>query len=261
MTTRKQWGYVSPDTKLGEIYGNEGSYMAAQPLGFLTITGSWLPKPPGHISNSCSFDFPVRYYCIDGGNQKTIHSGDMSILDVLIQTAKQAEADGCRAICGDCGYFGNFQAPIAEAVNIPAYLSSVVQVPWVKAGLRRGQKVGVICADGPHLTVETFRSCGMTAEDYDNCIIYGGNDRPLFNGLMYSPGRYDCEELKQEILSIAKMMMYKNPEVGAIVIECTDIPPYSHAVMEDLNIPVYDAITFLHFVHDVVCQKPCYGFL
>lgn len=222
MTTTRQWGYVGPDTKLGEIHGSEGSYMAAQPLGFLTITGSWLPKPPGHISNSCSFDFPVRYYCIDGGNQKTIHSGDMSI---------------------------------------PAYLSSVVQVPWVKAGLRRDQKVGVICADGPHLTVETFRSCGMTAEDYDNCIIYGGNDRPLFNGLMYSPGRYDCEALKQEILSIAKMMMYKHPEVGAIVIECTDIPPYSHAVMEDLNIPVYDAITFLQFVHDVVCHKPCYGFL
>ena len=261
MSITRQWGYVGPDTKLGEIYGSDGSYMAAQPLGFLTITGSWLPKPPGHISNACSFDFPVRYYCIEGGNQATIHGGDMRILDVLIEAAKQAEADGCRAICGDCSYFGNFQAPIAEAVNIPAYLSSVVQVPWVRAGLRSDQKVGLICADRPSLTVNTFLSCGMTEADYESCIIYGGNEYPIFDGLRFSPGRYDCQELKHEILNIAKMMMYEHPEVGAIVIECTDIPPYSHAVMEDLNIPVYDAITFLQFVHDAVCQKPYYGFL
>ena len=126
------------------------------------------------------------------------------------QAAKQAEADGCRAICGDCGYFGNFQAPIAEQSTSPP-MSSVVQVPWVRAGLRSDQKVGLICADRPNLTVNTFLSCGMTER-----ITTAASSTEEMN----TPSSTDCgfagplrlRRAEQEILNIAKKMMYSHPK-------------------------------------------------
>jgi hypothetical protein len=200
MTIKRQWGYVGPDTKLGEIYGHKDSYMAAQPLGFLTITGSWLPKPPGHISNSCSFRFP---------RPLLLHRRRQSKDDPL----GRYEHSGCADRSGEAGRSGRLQGHLRRLRilrQLPGADRRSGQHPRLSVerragalgcapGLRSDQKVGLICADRPNLTVNTFLSCGMTEADYDSCVIYGGNEYPIFDGLRFSPGRYDCEELKQEI--------------------------------------------------------------
>ena len=38
-------------------------------------------------------------------------------MDDIIKAAKELELEGVRAICGACGYLGNFQKEVAEAME------------------------------------------------------------------------------------------------------------------------------------------------
>lgn len=256
----RNWGYVGPNTDLGDLHITQGQYMAGFPVGIMTLD-AWLPKPPGYTSQACSYDFPVRYLLVQGADQKRIHGGDGDLLPALIATARQLERDGCRMISSTCGYFGNFQAEVADAVDIPVYLSSVCQVPWIRVGLKSSQKIGVLCGDAPSLKFRLFASCGISREDYERCVIYGAQDAPIFSSFIHKPGHYDVEGVKGELVSIAKNMVRDHPDIGAILLECTDMPPHAADIQRAVNLPVFDSVTMIKFIKNVVCQTPYYGFI
>ena len=43
-------------------------------------------------------------------------------------------------------------------------------------------------------------------------------------------------------------MVHEHPEVGAIVLECTNMPPYAYAVAMATDMPVYDITTLATYV-------------
>lgn len=47
--------------------------------------------------------------------------------------------------------------------------------------------------------------------------------------------------------------------IGAIVMECTDMPAYTVDVQHAVNLPVYDYMTLARWIHSSVCPKPYYG--
>ena len=49
--------------------------------------------------------------------------------------------------------------------------------------------------------------------------------------------------------------------MGALLLECSDMPPYAAAVLREIKLPVYDFVTLIKWVHNSVAQKPCCGFV
>jgi len=45
------------------------------------------------------------------------------------------------------------------------------------------------------------------------------------------------------------------------VLECTDLPPYAHALQAALNRPVFDIITLSEMVHRAALRVPFSGFI
>lgn len=256
----KNYGYMGPGDGNQRYYMTEGQYMSGQTIGIMQLD-AWLPFLPGNVSNADTFDFPVRYLHVPGANQARMHAGDDGLLPALIETAKQLEIDGCRAICGNCGYFGHFQSQVAAAIDVPVYLSAVVQVPWILTGLKKDQKIGLLCADAPNLTYHLFESCGVTREQYERCVVYGAITEPEFSTFVKRVGTFDNRLVRQEVVGLCKKMVKENPEIGAILLECTDMPPYAADVQRELNLPVFDPITMINFVHSAVARKPFYGFM
>ena len=58
---------------------------------------------------------------------------------------------------------------------------------------------------------------------------------------------------------LGKRIREEHPEVGAILLECSDLPPYAWAVQEGSGLPVYDFITIINWVERSVAQEPYYG--
>jgi hypothetical protein len=235
-------------------------WIAGYTVGILLLDVHY-PLLPGNVVNACTYSFPVRHMWVPGANQARMHSGDKTLLPELIESAKQLELEGCRAVCGACGYFGHFQEALADEVDIPIYLSSIVQVSWIMTGLKKHQKVGILCADGHNLTPSLFAACGVGKPHADRCVVASAGHLPEFSALMERRGHFDNSIIRDELISLASDLVRNNPDIGAILLECSDMPPYSAAIQAALNLPVFDFITLINYVHSAVAQQPYYGFM
>jgi hypothetical protein len=257
----KNYGYIGTQEDSNKrFYITPGQWVAGYTVGIMLLDVHY-PILPGNVVNACTYNYPVRHKWVPGANQARMHSGDDSLLPELIKTAQELEIEGCRAICGACGYFGHFQSRVADAVDVPVYLSSLVQVPWIRAGLKRSQKIGVLCADGKNLTPELFQHCGLSEDDFNHCVVKSAGHLPEFSAFMERRGHFDNGAIRQELIDLALQIVNENPDVGAFLLECSDMPPYAADIQAAVNLPVFDFITMINFVHQAVAQKPYYGFM
>lgn len=46
------------------------------------------------------------------------------------------------------------------------------------------------------------------------------------------------------------------PDLGALVIECTDVVPYARDLQQRLGVPVFDIVTLTNYVHAALTRQP-----
>lgn len=256
----RNYGYVSPANDDKTYFITKDQWISGYTVGVMLLDVHY-PLLPGNVVNAYTYGFPVRHMWVPGANQDRMHSGDDTLLPELVKTAKQLELEGCRAICGACGYFGHFQERVADEIDVPVYLSSVVQVPWIRAGLKKNQKIGILCADGHNLTQSLFAACGVSEEDYKRCVYKSSGHLPEFSAFMERRGTFNNKKVRDEVVGLAKEIVAENPEIGAILLECSDMPPYAAAIQAELHLPVFDFITLIKYAHSAVAQRPYEGFM
>jgi hypothetical protein len=59
----------------------------------------------------------------------------------------------------------------------------------------------------------------------------------------------DIALAEQDVVEAGKQLVAKHPDVGAIVLECTNMPPYAAALREVLGMPVYDIYSMITWFH------------
>lgn len=256
----RNWGYVGPDTPNRRYDTTVGQLTNGFPIGILQLWAH-LPFFPGNVSNAYTYDFPVKFLEVQGSTIENILAGDMSLLNEIVAAAKQLEIEGCRAICANCGFFGHYQKLVADQLEVPVYLSSIIQVPWAINGMKSYQKLGIITANKNTLTSSLFESCGIGEKIQNRCVVYGAQDEAEFMNILLGKGGLNYDKTGKELLSIAQRLIAENQDVGALLLECTDMPPYSHLLQAELGLPVYDAITLIKYVKSTVAHTPYYGFM
>ncbi|MEP2717834.1 aspartate/glutamate racemase family protein [Pseudophaeobacter sp.] len=234
-----------------------GQNICGLSIGVLALE-SYFPKPPGHIKNPSSLPFTLIYEMLDGitvpellGNP----TGEMK--QRLIQAAQALEAKGAKAITGSCGFLAIFQQEIAAAVSVPVFVSSLIQVPL--AYQMTGRPVGVITASANSLTPAHMSGVGASATPI---VVQGLDDTEEFASVILRNERpgMDLAKVEAELLAIAADMLRRHPEIGSVVLECTDLPPYAHQLQAKLRLPVYDLTTLATMMANVVQRQPFPGF-
>ena len=231
-----------------------------EPIGILILDAAY-PCIPGNVGNATTYDFPVRYKEVKGSSiERLLNERDPSLLEPFIQGAKELEAEGVRAITGACGFMALFQPQVAAAVGVPVFLSSLLQVPFIRQTLKPGQKIGVVTANKSVLTDEHFRNVGIAPDT--PMAVYGMEDQEEFRtSVLEEKGTLDSAKVEAEITSVVDRMTRENPEVAAIVLECSDLPPYAAAVHARTGLPVFDFITMIRYVHSALTPRPYEGYM
>jgi hypothetical protein len=217
-------------------------------IGVLCLDTSF-EKIPGHIRNPSTFDFPVVYRVVEGATpERVVSQADPRLLDPFIEAARDLEAQGVAAITGACGFLVLFQQRLADSVEIPLFASSLIQLPMVHRMLRPQQKVGLLVAKAESLTARHLAAIG--GEKVPVCIA-GMADQPEFREVMLEGRRdtLDADRLGAEVLGQAELLAKENDDLGAIVIECTDLVPFAHLIQARLRVPVFDIVTLTNMVH------------
>ena len=207
---------------------------------------------PGNIAHPDTFSFPVIYKEVSGACYQTIVvKPDNDVLDEMVKTARELEKEGVKAIMGNCGFDSLFQKQLAQAVKIPIFTSSLLLVPMINHFLNNSQKIGIITADKPYLTDQHLKAVSIT-DDIDLCI-YGIEKISELIKIRSNPyAIVNVTKFEKQVLSVVKNMVMNNPMIGAIVLECTDLPPFSAAIRRSTGLPVFDIVTLAYMVFEAV---------
>jgi hypothetical protein len=201
------------------------------------------PRPPGDIGNPRTFAFPVRYRTVHGASpRRVVVERDRALLAPFIDAARALEGEGVAAVTTSCGFLALFQQEMAAALAVPVWTSSLLLVAEIEAGWRDGCRVGVVTADAASLTAEHLRAVGARADTPLEGLAIDSRFRAT---VLEDRAELDVDEAERATVAAAQRLIARHPEVAAIVLECTNMPPYADAVRAATGRPVHDITTLV----------------
>jgi len=242
---------------MGKAIGGKNIY--GYPIGILMLETKF-PRIPGEIGNATTWDFPVLYKIVKKATpDMVVRKGAPGLLDPFIRGAQELEKEGVRAITTNCGFLTLFQKEMASAVNIPVFTSSLMQVPLVSMMIKQSQKVGIITIHSKSLTQKHLSCVG--ADEIPH-VIYGTEGEEEFSRVILDDEmELDVNKSRDDLVRVARRMVSEHPEVGAIVLECTNMPPYAAAIQKEINLPIFDIYTLVTMVYHAVVRRDFSGYM
>jgi hypothetical protein len=224
-----------------------GKAIYGAPLGILMLEARF-PRIPGDMGNGTTWPFPVLYRVVSGASpDRVVLRGAEGLLPDFIDAARDLVRLGAEAITTNCGFLSLFQREMAEAVGVPVATSSLMQVPWVQATLPPGRRVGVVTVSSGSLTPAHLAGAGVPL---DTPLTGTEHGREFFRVLIKAEkDDMDVALAEQDVVEAATTLAARHPEVGAIVLECTNMPPYAAAVQAATGLPVYDIYSMINWFH------------
>lgn len=224
-----------------------GRAIYGAPLGILMLDARF-PRIPGDMGNAGTWPFPVLYRVVRGATpERVVLQGANGLLQDFLDAAADLVAQGAEAITTNCGFLSLFQKQLAAHVNVPVATSSLVQVPWVQSTLPPGRRVGIVTVSGGSLTPRHMEAAGVPL---DTPFTGTENGREFFRVLIKGEGPdMDVAQAAEDVLQAGRDLVARHPDVGAIVLECTNMPPYAAAMQRELGLPVYDIFSLITWFH------------
>ncbi|HZP78385.1 MAG TPA: aspartate/glutamate racemase family protein [Pseudolabrys sp.] len=239
----------SPSARLSHSAGiaRGGKALYGAPLGILMLEARF-PRIPGDMGYAGTWPFPVLYRVVRGASpEKVVLEGARGLLPAFIEAARELVRDGAEAITTNCGFLSLFQQELAAAVNVPVATSSMLQVPWVQATLPPGKRVGIVTVSGKSLTPAHLAAAGVAA---DTPIAGTENGREFFRVLIKAEADdMDVDAAREDVVDAGRQLCTAHPEIGALVLECTNMPPYASALEAAVRLPVYDIYSMITWFH------------
>jgi len=227
------------------------------------------PGFPGDARNASGFPFPIQYDVVKGVNISNLVFAEdkSSCLQPIIDSTRRLEKMGCRAISAECGYFAYFQREVAAAVNVPVFLSSLIQVTLAQQVIAPNKVIGIIgLAESKLITDELLEAVGIrtdsnyviccgkdigaTCDEFEHLWIPGQKTDP--------PGAY-FEKAEKEFVDMMLKCFEKYPNMGAMVLNCSGWQPFARALQRKLDIPIFSLGTLFDYAYSVVVHRDYYG--
>lgn len=225
----------------------------ASPIGILLLDARF-PRPPGDIAYAETFDFPVQYRVVKHATpQRVVDHAASGLVEAFCDAARALESEGVRAISTSCGFLALHQRAFACAVSVPVFTSSLLQIPSLLAALPADRTIGVLTISARSLTPAHFAAVGVASLDR---IVIAGLEHAdaLYRPIIENRGPLDVEAAATQVVCAAVELVKAHPEVAALVLECTNLPPYAARIQQATGLPVWDAISLVRWVHGAVRQ-------
>ena len=237
----------------------KGQTSSGEAIGILLLDTS-VPFIPGDVANATTYDFPVRFGRVDGFSVARAIAHDPLIFDALFAAAQGLVAQGVRAVTGDCGFMALHQRQLADRLPVPVFLSSLLQIPFILSILGQKARLGIITADGRSLDARLLEAVGVPASD--RLVIEGlETSEHFYRFAIEESGELDPSRVEAEVVAAGRRMVAKAPTIGAMLLECSLLPPYAAALSAAVGLPVFDYITMINYVFSAVIKQRYSGFL
>lgn len=143
--------------------------------------------------------------------------------------AQDLQAQGAAALTTSCGFLVLLQTELQEAVDVPLVSSALCQLP---ALLARQPQVGVLTIDARALGHAHLLAAGVPPHRLADVQVQGCDPGGAFarDILANRVGR-DRLAAEADLVSAARQLQERVPDLGSVVLECTNMPPHAAAIV------------------------------
>ncbi len=222
------------------VTGGKSIYGAS--VGILMLDARF-PRIHGDMGNAATFPFPVQYRLVEGASpDKVVRQGAPGLLEPFIAAARDLVRHGCDGITTNCGFLALFQDELRAALDVPVAASSLMQVPMVDRLLPKGKRAGILTISGSTLTARHLLAAGA-APDTPVATTEGGAE--FTRAILGDEPDLDLALAEADNVAAAQALCERRPDVGAIVLECTNMTPYAAAIGAATGRPVFTMVSFV----------------
>jgi hypothetical protein len=215
-------------------------------LGILTLDTAF-PRIAGDLGAPETFAFPVRHAIVRGaGVEEVVHRRGTTLLPLFVHAGLALADAGCTGITTTCGFLVRWQRELARALPVPVLTSSLLQIPLVNATLPGGRRAGIVTYSAADLDAEALGAAGV---DASTPVVGVAPDGYFARTIRHGSATLDQDRMRQDTLDAAVALCAAHPELGAIVLECANMPPYRDAVAAATGRPVFDAAQLVGWFH------------
>jgi hypothetical protein len=230
----------------GRVRGGQNQYGFT--VGILMLDTRF-PRIPGDMGNAATFPFPVRYHRVRGADPDlVVRRGAEGLLPAFLEGARALEGEGVGAITTNCGFLVKYQRELAAAVRVPLFTSSLLLVPLVHRLLPPGRRVGIMTVNAATLGPEHLRGASIGSE-IPIAVAGMEGEKEFTRVLLGDELELDVDAARGEHVRVARRLVSDYPDVGALVLECTNMPPYTADIQRETGLPVFDIVALVTLVH------------
>lgn len=215
-------------------------------LGILTLDTAF-PRIRGDVGAAETFDFPVRYATVSGATvDDVVHRNEDVMFPRFVAAASRLVDEGCIGIATTCGFLVRWQRELAAELPVPVLTSALLQLPLVERCLPRHRRVGIVTYSAVDLTPAVLAAAGADAYT----PIQGVDPQGYFaRTIRLGSAELDRDRMAADVAAAARHLVATHQNLGAVVLECANMPPYRDAVEAAIELPVFDAAQLLVWFH------------
>lgn len=230
-------------------------------LGIIRLDYDY-PPAAGDIDSPLSYDYKIIYRVVPGLTFMMCQLNTLTpeVEERLERAILYLDSRGVNGITGDCGFMMYFQERVRKFTKTPVFMSALAQLPAVTCAFASNELIAIFTANGKTLLAMDKLikdECGVD-ENQERYFLVGCENVPGFEAVAAGE-KVNVEKVTPGIVARAKQVIAENPTLRAILMECTELPPYSDAVRAATGLPVYDAITACNFFMSGVQDNPRFG--
>lgn len=224
------------------VSGGKAIYGAS--VGILMLDARF-PRIPGDMGNGLTWPFPVLYKIVRNATPDlVVRQGATGMLNHFIEAARELIADGADGITTNCGFLALFQDELAASLGVPVATSSLMQVSMVDSLLPTNKRAGILTISSATLGSEHLKKAGCKP---DTPIGGTPEDGVFTTVILNNKLELDVEQARRENVAAAISFKQKHPELGAIVLECTNMVPYAKDIQMATGLPVFSIYNFINW--------------
>ena len=229
-----------------------GKSIYAASVGNLILDARF-PRIPGDMGNALTWPFPVLYRVVRGASPDLIvRQGAEGMLGPFIDAARDLVRDGADGITTNCGFLSLFQEELAEALPVPVATSSLMQVAHVNRFLPKGKRAGVLTISGSTLTPAHLEKAGVPANTPIG-TTEGGDE--FTRAILGDEAELDVDAARADNVAAAMALKADHDDLGALVLECTNMCPYAADMHDATGLPVYSMVTLVEWLHSGLAPR------
>jgi hypothetical protein len=215
-------------------------------LGILMLD-SRFPRIAGDVGNPETWAFPVRYAVVPGATPRSIVEADPEpFVQAFVDAGRALVSEGCSGLATTCGFLAPLRRMLADRLGVPVAASALEQAAQISATLPPQQRIGILTISRVSLSPGHLSAAGVPG----NALVAGMDGTSFAATILDERPTLDVPRARAEIVAAAQDLVRGAEDLGALLLECTNMVPYAPDIARATGRPVYSIYTYLNWFHE-----------